>query len=204
MPAPAFSAAAIRNSEPILGVLQTELAGCRSVFEIGCGTAQHAVHFASALPEVEWQTSDLPEHLELIETRLAGEGLANVLRPMVVDMRDPPMLNSRYDAVYSSNTLHIMDMSAVRNLMPFVATVLKGAGVFCYYGAFRRGGAFNVDSNAAFDRSLRERDPRMGLRDLEAIDRLAADAGLRLRRIYAMPANNLLVSWINGRTLTPQ
>ncbi len=198
MPVPTFSAAAVRNSEPILGVLRTELAGCRSVFEIGCGTAQHAVYFASALTELEWQTSDLPEHLELIDQRLAEEGLANVLRPMVVDMRDPPVVTTRYDAVYSCNTLHIMGMPAVRKLFPFVSAILRDNGVFCYYGAFRRGGAFNADSNAEFDRSLRERDPQMGLRELEVIDRLAADAGLRLERIYAMPANNLLVSWALG------
>jgi cyclopropane fatty-acyl-phospholipid synthase-like methyltransferase len=196
MQLPAFSPAAIRNSEPILGVLRRELPGSRTVFEIGSGTGQHAVYFASAMPELQWQTSDLALHHELIRKRLADDGLANVLPPILVDMNDPPTLERRYGAVFSSNTLHIMSMDAVRNLVPFVAAILRTGGRFCYYGAFRRGGSYNTPSNAAFDRSLRERDARMGLRDLEAIDRMAADAGLSRRRLYAMPANNLLVSWV--------
>lgn len=196
MPLPAFSSAAVRNSEPILGVLQHELQDCSPVFEIGSGTAEHAVHFAAAMPELQWQTSDLAEHHALIRARLAEEALPNVLPPMLVDMNDPPTLDSHYGAVYSSNTLHIMSMEAVTKLFPFVATILRQGGRFCYYGAFRRDGNYNTDSNRAFDRALRERDPRMGLRDLEAIERLAADVGLARERLYAMPANNLLVLWV--------
>ena len=35
----------------------------------------------------------------------------------------------------------------------------------------------------------------MGLRELETIDTMAAANGLRQQRIYAMPANNLLIVW---------
>lgn len=196
MQVPSFSAAAIRNSEPILGVLRTELADCRSVLEIGSGTAQHAVYFANALPELTWQTSDLAEYHELIHTRLQDANLANVQAPLLIDLESPPAAAVQYDAVYSCNTMHIMSMDAVRNLWPFVAGVLRQGGTFCYYGAFRRAGTYSTESNAAFDRSLRERDPRMGLRDLEAIDELAAAAGFVRERLYAMPANNLLVTWV--------
>lgn len=192
---PAFSAAAIRNSEPILGVLRMELDDCHSVFEIGSGTAQHAVYFCAALPELDWQTSDLAEYHELIRTRLADAGLANVREPLLVDLESPPSIDPGYDAVYSCNTMHIMSMTAVRNLLPFVACLLRPGGLFCYYGAFRRHGAYTTDSNAEFDRSLRAGDPRRGLRDLEEIDALAASSGLKHERTYAMPANNLLVTW---------
>lgn len=196
MQAPSFSAAAIRNSEPILGVLRTELADCRSVFEIGSGTAQHAIYFATAMPELEWQTSDLAEYHDLIRARLHEAGLPNVQPPLLIDLESPPDLDASFDAVYSCNTMHIMSMEAVRNLLPFVARMLRRGGTFCYYGAFRRSGGYTTESNAAFDRSLRDRDPRMGLRDLEEIDRLAAVAGLEREHLYAMPANNLLVTWI--------
>lgn len=193
---PSFSAAAIRNSEPILGVLRTEFADCRSVLEIGSGTAQHAVYFATALPDLYWQTSDLGEYHDLIRARLQEANLANVQPPLLVDLESPPAAGVQYDAVYSCNTMHIMSMNAVRNLWPFVAGVLRQGGPFCYYGAFRRGGACSTESNAAFDRSLRERDPRMGLRDLEQVDEFAAAAGFVRERLYAMPANNLLVTWV--------
>ena len=192
---PAFSAAAIRNSEPILGVLRTELADCRTVFEIGSGTAQHAVYFCTALPELDWQTSDLAEYHDLIRSRLADASLPNVREPLLVDLEAPPAIDSGYDAVYSCNTMHIMSMSAVTNLLPFAAHLLRPGGVFCYYGAFRRHGGFSTGSNAEFDRSLQSRDPCMGLRNLEEIDSIAAAAGLVHERTYAMPANNLLVTW---------
>ena len=195
MELPAFSAAAIRNSEPILGVLRTEFAQCRSVFEIGSGTAQHAVYFSSALPELEWQTSDLADHHELIRARLLEAGLPNVREPLLVDMESPPAIEPAYDAAYSSNTMHIMSMAAVRNLLPFVSGVLRPGGLFCYYGAFRRDQAYSTQSNAEFDRSLRARQSGMGLRDLEVVDSLASNAGLLRDRLYAMPANNLLIVW---------
>lgn len=196
MPETPFAAAAIRNSEPILNVLRTELADRHTVLEIGSGTGQHAVYFAAALPELDWQTSDLEENHDLIRARIDEAGLANVRLPLLIDMQAPPAIATVYDAVYSCNTMHIMSMTAVENMLPFVGTMLRDDGLFAYYGAFRRGGQCSTESNAAFDRSLRLRSPHMGLRDLDRIERLAAAAGLIRDRIYAMPANNLLVTWV--------
>jgi len=50
-------------------------------------------------------------------------------------------------------------------------------------------------SNAAFDASLKTRDPRMGIRDFEAVNRLAAAVGLKLVADVAMPANNRTLVW---------
>ncbi|EQD66180.1 protein containing DUF938, partial [mine drainage metagenome] len=52
-----------RNQGPILKVLRQHFADRRRVLEIGSGTGQHAVHFAGALPELTWQTSDLEANL---------------------------------------------------------------------------------------------------------------------------------------------
>src|SRR5665647_3165172 len=48
-------------------------------------------------------------------------------------------------------------------------------------------------SNAVFDSSLRQRDPEWGVRDLEALEQLAAAAGLVLIETAEMPANNLML-----------
>ena len=45
-------------------------------------------------------------------------------------------------------------------------------------------------SNAAFDASLRQRDPRWGLRDLDWIDDLLTHRPMNLVGRHAMPANN--------------
>ena len=129
---------------------------------------------------------------------LESSQLENVLPPLLLDMRAPDYDGKSFDAVYSSNTMHIMSEESVGNMIPFVASVLKPGGCFCYYGPFKRDGKFTTESNEAFDQSLRSRDADMGLRDLETIDATAAANGLQQQRIYAMPANNLLVVWKRG------
>jgi hypothetical protein len=42
---------------------------------------------------------------------------------------------------------------------------------------------------------LRERDAASGIRDFEAVDRLARLAGLEFQRDVTMPANNQLLVW---------
>ena len=45
-----FSQACENNKAPILQVLQQAFANSKKILEIGSGTGQHAVHFASRLP----------------------------------------------------------------------------------------------------------------------------------------------------------
>jgi hypothetical protein len=61
------------------------------------------------------------------------------------------------------------------------------------YGPYRRAGLPLEPSNAAFDESLKARDPRWGLRLLEDVVECAAANGLDLARVVEMPANNLTV-----------
>ncbi len=195
MPEKPFAAYAERNGGPILGVLKLELAGAKTVLEIGSGTGQHAVRFAHALPHLRWQTSDLEENLAGISAWVGEAGLPNLLPPLQLDVRESDLKTQRYDAVYSSNTAHIMDCNAVQDMVALVGTALTDGGVFVLYGPFRQNGRFNTDSNEAFDRDLRARDAEMGIRDIEDLDRCAAAAGLRRLRLYAMPANNYIAVW---------
>lgn len=191
LPAPA----AARNCAPILSVLRSEFRDCRYVLEIGSGDGHHAVSFAEALPHLRWQTSDLDENHAIIRARIDEANLENVLPPLSLDVRTTESLPDRYDAVYTCNTAHIMSASAVERMISLVSAVLAENGVFCCYGPFKRGGRFNAESNEAFDASLRSRDSSMGLRDLDEIESALAAGGVSLERIYAMPANNLLVVW---------
>ncbi|MBU1254882.1 MAG: DUF938 domain-containing protein, partial [Alphaproteobacteria bacterium] len=56
---------------------------------------------------------------------------------------------------------------------------------------YREDGVATAPSNLAFDRSLIERNPAWGLRDIADVDRLARDFGFERSYRYAMPANNL-------------
>jgi hypothetical protein len=63
-------------------------------------------------------------------------------------------------------------------------------GQLILYGPFRVDGEHTSPSNAAFDRSLKDRDPRWGVRDAGEVSELALAAGLELVERIAMPANN--------------
>ncbi len=191
----AFAQAAEKNAAPILEVLRHEFRDCGEVLEIGSGTGQHAVTFASDLDHLAWQTSDLDGNHAAIEAWIASSGLANVHAPLSVDVRTVDLAPDAYDAVYSSNTAHIMSMDAVLDMLALVARALRPGGIFCLYGPFSRGCRFNTPSNEQFDRQLRARSPRMGVRDLAVLEEHADRHGLKRENLYAMPANNLLVVW---------
>lgn len=200
MTEPACAPAAARNAKPILDVLKHEFADTSAVFEIGSGTGQHAVFFATAMPHLAWQPSDLERHHAQIRAHHAAAGCANVLEPLSFDVRSAAKPVQKFDAVFTCNTMHIMSFDAVRSMLSIVGMCLPEGGRFCCYGPFRVRGEFTTDSNAAFDKSLRCRDPDMGIRDLEAVDELARKQSLDLQRIYAMPANNFLVVWTRQGT----
>ena len=190
-----FAEAAARNASPLLEVLQREFHNVRDVLEIGSGTGQHAAFFAGAMPALRWQTSDLDENLPGIIACVDAAGLENLLRPLSLDVRDSPASPASCDAVFSANTAHIMHLDAVRRMFGVVGEALRADGVFCLYGPFRMAGRFNTPSNASFDASLRQRDPGMGIRDLETLDGFGTTCGLHRQRLYAMPANNHVSVW---------
>ena len=191
----ACAPAAQRNAAPILEVLQRELREHERVLEIGSGTGQHAVYFATALPHLQWQTSDLAESHGDITGWIRDSGVLNVHAPLLLDVLHADVEPASYDAAYSSNTAHIMSVEAVTRMFALVGALLRPRGIFCLYGPFRIGGEFNTPSNAQFDASLRRGDSHMGIRDLEMLDELARESGMQRESLYAMPANNFLVVW---------
>jgi len=195
MPERPYAESAARNAQPVLEILRHEFRDCTEVLEVGSGTGQHAVHFAAELDHLQWQTSDLEENHEGIRAWIAHAELPNVRAPLSLDVTTADVPAAAYDAVYSSNTAHIMSFDAVMGMFALVGKVLHPAGVFCLYGPFQRAGKFNTASNAAFDANLRSRDPVMGIRDLDALDELGAEQGLQRIALYAVPSNNLVAVW---------
>lgn len=189
---------AARNAAPILEILEREFSSASRVLEIGSGTGQHAVAFAAAMDHLHWQTSDLDENHAGIRAWVDDSGIENIAPPLSMDVRDAEVENDIYDAVFSSNTAHIMGIDAVEKMFSLVGEALRPGGVFCLYGPFRQGGEFNTMSNADFDANLRQRDVVMGIRDIEKLDEFALAVGLQRVRFYAVPSNNNVAVWVLG------
>ena len=184
-----------QNRRPIEAVLREWLTAPGELLEIGSGTGQHAAYFAPVLPHVLWRPSDLEEHLPSIRAWCAEAGAANLLEPIQLDVRWPDWGVSDQDYVFSANTLHIMPWEAVEAALAGAGRVLRAGGLLVYYGPFNYGGKYTSESNARFDAWLKAQDPRRGVRDFEAVDALAREAGLRLEADRAMPANNRMLRW---------
>jgi SAM-dependent methyltransferase len=197
--APAFH----RNHQVIWAVLQPFLAGkSGDVVEAGSGSGQHVVDFARRSPEITWWPSDLNEqHLKSIAAWRAHAGLANIRPPLRIDLSDPAWCSQMHDgsdpgellAVFCANVIHIAPWRVAEGLFAGAGRYLRADGRLFLYGPFKRDGKHTAPSNAAFDISLRDRDPEWGVRDIADLEKLAAGAGLVLIEIAEMPANNLIL-----------
>ena len=197
------AAAFHRNHEVIRAVLQQFLAGkSGDVVEAGSGTGQHVVDFARHTPEITWWPSDLNEqHLKSIGAWRAYAGLPNIRPPLRIDLSDPSWCSEMHDgsgpgellAVFCANVIHIAPWRVAEGLFAGAGRYLRAGGRLFLYGPFKRDGKHTAVSNAAFDSSLRDKNPEWGVRDIEALEKLAKNAGLALIEIAEMPANNLIL-----------
>ena len=187
-----FSQACENNKGPILEVLKTVFNKTESVLEIGSGTGQHSVFFAEQLPHLQWYTSDRHINHEGINLWLKEANLTNLHGPLELDLNYAWPVNN-VDAIYTANTFHIVSWQLVEQFFKGVSTHLVSQGVVCIYGPFKYQGQFTSASNEEFDRFLTQRDPFSGIRDFEAIEQLATQAGLTLISDTATPANNQLL-----------
>jgi SAM-dependent methyltransferase len=197
--APAFH----RNHQAIWAALQPFLAGkSGDVLEAGSGTGQHVVDFARRSPRITWWPSDLNEqHLKSIAAWRIHAGLANIRPPLRIDLSDPVWCSQMHDgsgpgellAVFCANVIHIAPWRVAEGLFAGAARYLRADGRLFLYGPFKRDGKHTAPSNAAFDASLRDRNPEWGVRDIADLEKLAGGVGLMLIDIAEMPANNLVL-----------
>ncbi len=197
--APAFH----RNHQAIRAVLLRFLADkSGDVVEAGSGTGQHVVDLARQMPGMTWWPSDYNEqHLKSIAAWRAHANLPNIRPPLRIDLSDPAWCAEMHDgsgpknleAVFCANVIHIAPWRVAEGLFAGAGRYLPADGRLFLYGPFKRDGKHTAISNAVFDTSLREGNPEWGVRDVEALEKLAVGAGLALVEIAEMPANNLIL-----------
>lgn len=205
-----YAPATQRNRQPILEVLKQYVSPTGTVLEIASGTGEHACFLASHFPNCGWLPTDVnPIALSSIEAWRHRSSLDNLLPAIFLDVRDLPWsvetvplpkplqgTNFSVDdvrAIASINMVHISPWEACQGLVTGAGRILPTGGVLYLYGPYKRNGSHTSSSNAAFDQSLRSRNPEWGVRDLEAVITLADAQNLELTQVVNMPANNLSV-----------
>lgn len=196
------SPAALRNRDPILGVLRTALPQAGTVLEIASGSGEHILHFAAAMPNLSWQPSDpSPQARASIASWLSNQRQPNILAPIDLDAAAAAWPIHSADAVIAINMVHISPWAATIGLLSGAARLLPAGGPLFLYGPYYRSGETAAASNIAFDADLHSRNRDWGIRHLDDVVREAALVGLDLERVVDMPANNL--SLIFARTPPP-
>ena len=195
-----FFPATERNRGPIGDLLSQTLPATGAVLEMASGSGEHAVCFQQRFPHLLWQASDPdPDHRASIDAWIRHQDLADVMPAALnIDVEEhpwplPPTIRSALKAVVCINLLHVSPASCTDALLEESALLLPSGASLIIYGPFMRNGAHTSASNAAFDQSLRERNNDWGLRDINAITSIAANAGFQIDDVMPMPANNLTI-----------
>ncbi|NES23542.1 MAG: DUF938 domain-containing protein [Symploca sp. SIO3E6] len=205
-----YAPATERNREPILEVLQQVLPNNCTVLEVASGTGEHGVFFAPRLGNRKWLPSEPnPLLLASIEAWRIHQPAENLYPPLELDVYDsvwpvetkvsPKWLQGLdFDtfplaAVVNINMIHIAPWLACLGLIAGTSRILPSGGILYLYGPFKLDGKHTTPSNAAFDTTLRSKNPKWGVRDLNDVVEAARARGLSLLGTYQMPANNLSV-----------
>lgn len=187
-----YAPSVARNKDAIAGVLARYLPSSGLVLEIASGSGEHAVHFASSFPALVFQPTDPSEEaLASIAAWRQETALPNMRAPLALDVTAASWPINHADAVTCINMIHIAPWEATLGLVAGAARIIPPGGLLFLYGPYKRAGQHTAPSNADFDASLRERDARWGVRDLETVAAEATAMGFAAPMIEAMPANNL-------------
>lgn len=191
-----FSPSVARNRDAIRNVILAEMPKAGKILEVGAGTGEHAVHMARALADIQWYTGDPdPSSRASIAAWIETSGLTNLHGPHAIDVSanewgvedDAP-----FSGLVSINMIHIAPFEAAIGLFSAAGRLLNPGSKLFLYGPFSRAGEHTAPSNEAFDASLKSRDQRWGVRDIDHnLLPLAKKNGLVLKTIVEMPANNL-------------
>lgn len=193
-----YAPATTRNRDVILDVLKAHHPTGGTLLEIASGTGEHAAHMAGHFTAANWQPSDLDDDkLASINAWARESGSGNILPAIRFDVLADDMtelaLSKPLMAVMAANLIHIAPWSVAEALIAKAGKALPPDGMLFLYGPFKRNGEHTAPSNESFDASLKSRDAAWGVRDLEAVEKLAREAGFGTLTTIEMPANNLSV-----------
>ena len=167
------------------------------VFEVASGTGEHAHHFNTVIPNLLYQPSEPDSTMHTSISEWTKDFPDRVLPPIPFDVTTFSSFQlpgafekDKIDIFICINMIHISPFECTSCLFRFANTFGNDDAVVLTYGPYAVGG-FMVESNQAFDRSLKARNSLWVVRDVEDVQVAANESGFRLQETREMPANNL-------------
>ena len=170
-----YAPATLRNHDFILDVLRDVLPTTGDLhLEVASGSGEQIVHFGeisrlsfSNLPILD------PDALLSVAAWVKTTGVTNVRAPIALDASRSLWPIASADGIICINMVHISPWETTLGLIKGAAAIASsGVAVLSLWSVHSEGFA-TASSNQAFDRSLRDRNPSWGLRDLEAVAAMA-------------------------------
>ena len=195
-----FFPATKRNKTFIGDVLSRIIQKNRSILEIGSGSGEHGVAFQKRFPETIWQTSD-PDlrHRQSISSWILYEKLnMKMPQPLAIDVEITPWeissaLALSLQVIVSINLIHISSWNCTRSLFKESGKLLSNGKYLMLYGPFKIDNEHISQSNYLFDKSLKMKNNKWGVRNLDKVNEEAYNNGFVQKELIFMPANNLSI-----------
>ena len=181
-----MSSAAMRDQ--IRSILDGSLPRQGLVLEIASGTGEDAVHMARSFPFVAWQPTEIDSvALASIEAAREAAGLQNLLRPIAMDVTSTPWPIAKADAIVAIDFTHSVPWESTEALFERAAHTLAPGAALHLFGPIRFFGKYTTRAVADQDLKMQARDPKLGMRDISALIRLASRTGFGMPEPAALP-----------------
>lgn len=189
-----YSPSAGRNKARLGEEIGERLPEGARVLEIASGTGEHAAHICALRDDVIWQPSDPNPESRESQNAWAEDFSGRMKHSVSLNT----MLNGWweglecFDAIFCANMIHIAPWAAALGLAKGAGQICQKGGQVFLYGPFLEGDE-TAPSNLEFDQNLKNRNPDWGVRSLDDVKHIFADAGLDMDARIVMPANNRLL-----------
>jgi len=183
-----------RNCGPIGEQLKSLLPKNTNVLEIASGTGQHGAHICGLRPDIRWQYTDLDAEALASQNAYAADNPEQLGPAKYIDVTTENWWQdlSDIDVIYCANMIHIAPWEAALGLAKGAGELLQSGQGLYLYGPFLIG-TDSAPSNISFDQNLKSRNPDWGVRSLESVKHIFADAGLEFSVAIEMPRDNFLL-----------
>lgn len=176
------------------------------LLEVAAGTGEHASLFLEHIPNLLYLPTEMDKSMHESIADYLKDFPGRAAPPIALDVNDFEAALEQVDPLFGHvrhsvdvmvciNMIHISPFASTHGLFRLASHVLSRDGFLLTYGPYRVKN-FMVESNVKFDESLRERNSEWGVRDLEAVEAVAQQHGMRIQETIEMPANNLCVVFV--------
>ena len=117
--------------------------------------------------------------------------MTNILPPQQLDAQAVKWDVVKPAAILCINMVHISPWESSIGLFQKAGELLDPGAPLYLYGPYLRAEVETAPGNLEFERSLKSRDLRWGLRDVADMDTLATKNGFVRESLTEMPANNI-------------